>query len=319
MAIPPPAPAPPNAKNRARDVLDAAIASVGRLWAGSPEWYQAAAFAMAVLFINMVILFALLTLAGVTQEAPTAWGALFVAGTTLATFFVGRLAQELERRDQRNEARTDLAIALYAEIWSNLQQQRRVLTLDSIDRKIESELGMPKVPRAAAVTALSEAKAGATADSSDPIFSEAMKHYERIPHECMLAVVLYYNLNGMLNQSTGAIAEKTLSGLRPDQKAQTLVGYYELANKTDTSAMWALRKLHGFIGSPKNAILPGVGLSPFKFHKRRYRLLTEALERPGKPAPAASHSEMAAETLADMAKLASASKVRERLGGSDPS
>lgn len=178
------------------------------------------------------------------RDAATAWGAVIAAGMTMAMFLVGRMVQELERQFQRNEARVDLAVALYAEIASNLSRQRRVITAQAIDKKLISEFGSA---RSAPATGASAEKPGATADESDPIFVRAVENYERVPQPCIFAVVRYYNLNGMLNTAIAAVSQRALAGMEMDQKKQTLVEFYRLADETDEAATGALGTLKGFI------------------------------------------------------------------------
>ncbi|MBS7539485.1 hypothetical protein [Ancylobacter lacus] len=249
-----------------------------RLWDDSPEWYRAAAVVIAGLFLALVVLFALLTALGLSRDTATAWGALFVAGTTLATFFLGRLAQELERRDQRAEARIDLAIALYAEISSNLRQQRRALTAASVRKKIAAEFEEPQPP---ADTDAAPPGPAAKADTSDPIFAQAVEHYDRIPHDRIFDVVRYYNLNGMLNTSGDAVGAGALKGLSKGKKAQLLAGYYELANATDSAGMAALARLRQFVEAPegpRRAVwLPPLEAPAFEFRVTDFAALTVAL------------------------------------------
>ncbi len=179
------------------------------------------------------------------RDAATAWGAVITAGMTMAMFLVGRMVQELERQFQRNEARVDLAVALYAEIASNLARQRRVITAEAIDKKLVSEFSTARA--AAASQGATTEKPGATADESDPIFLRAVENYERVPQPCIFAVVRYYNLNGMLNTAIASVSQRALAGMERDQKKQTLVEFYRLADETDEAASLALTTLKSFI------------------------------------------------------------------------
>ncbi len=273
-----PTPNAPHPSGAARLFLRWARQTTRRLWDDSPEWYRAAAVVIAGIFVALVVLFAGLTALGLSRDTATAWGALFVAGTTLATFFLGRLAQELERRDQRAEARVDLAIALYAEISSNLRQQRRALTAASVKKKIAAELDEPQPP---AGTDAATPGAAAKADTSDPIFAQAVEHYDRIPHDCIFEVVRYYNLNGMLNTSGDAVSAGALKGLSLGKKAQLLAGYYDLAQATDGAGMAALAKLRRFVEAPEGprrlVSLPPVEPPDFEFKVTDFAALTIAL------------------------------------------
>lgn len=200
------------------------------------------------------------------RDAATAWGAVITAGMTMAMFLVGRMVQELERQFQRNEARVDLAVALYAEIASNLARQRRVITAEAIDKKLVSEFGAAR-PAALSQGTTAE-KPGATADESDPIFLRAVENYERVPQPCIFAVVRYYNLNGMLNTAIASVSQRALAGMERDQKKQTLVEFYRLADETDEAASLALTTLRGFIerhGSKAARDMPQNGGSRVRF------------------------------------------------------
>ncbi len=223
-----------------------------------PRWYQLAlqAAATAVL-VGIWIGAVLIEEKIVDKETATFWAGLLVAAVSLVSFLLSRFADEMVRRETKLDAEIRLALALFAEISSNLRQQRKAFTEINVITKFE-QIWSPDVPPPAArsplkdiflsgspsAAAIDKTAQGVTAvDESQPFFNIAIERYSSIPASAIQEVVEYYNLDSMASQTQKALVGAAYEQLPGYKKAKFLMSYYDLLMRVDSAGLAAITAL----------------------------------------------------------------------------
>src|SRR5687768_5091952 len=101
--------------------------SLPKLLQDAPIWYRSSAILLAIVF-GLAVAFAIVadTANILNRDTAAFWAALLTGMIALTTFALGRLAEVMTKRDNRERTQADIMITLRAEIYCNIDQQRRV-------------------------------------------------------------------------------------------------------------------------------------------------------------------------------------------------
>lgn len=233
-----------------------------------------------ILAFTLLALILILAANGVINEGNAASFAAAVAAVVAVFGLAFKLiTDELIRQQSEMRARLSLAIALHAEISSNLDQQRRTLDAADVAALIERKLVSPVSTEPSSTPDGEEHSAG-LADFTDPIFAKAIERYDLVPETAIHAVIDYYNLNQMLNTLVGLVSSRKFLDLKVDQRATVLKSYFVLADRTDAKACEALAKLASYVNGIQQSDGPKF---PGEYEQRSVKISAEHRKRLGLP------------------------------------
>ncbi len=211
---------------------------------GLPTWYRTALWVIFGIFALGILAIALLVAAGIDLGRNSVFWAGFVAAMVgLASLMIGRFADVMTRRNDDLLGQLRLALALYAEIHSNLRQTRAVTTLDLAAKRLQLEARGEGSSAEPPAPAPSGAPAAAETDVTQPFFDRATEHYDKIPSHCIVAVVEYYNLNGMIETSLEGLRREAIGHMTLARRFMYLHAHFALVSRTDVAGTLALRQL----------------------------------------------------------------------------
>lgn len=205
---------------------------------------SAVAFVLAIALLAVIIVLAVNGV--IDQGSGSSFAAVVAAFAAVFTLAFKLVTDELVRRQSEVRARLALAIALHAEISSNLEQQRKSLNPADVSKLISRKLS-PEHKASTFDAKSSSESSGGLADLTDPIFAKAIERYDLIPEAAIHSVIDYYNLNGMLNNLVVFVSSNAFLDLNREQRQTVLRSYLELADRTDETACKALNNLRAYI------------------------------------------------------------------------
>ncbi len=192
------------------------------------------------------------------------WAALVAASASLAVLGLGKLSEIWIDHSRREREKREMVFALHAEILSNIERQRetfsktnRAALFASLAKRKEAKTRIEAIYREAGLTA-SRPPQGAPetiqangkpdtpssiADRENYVLDSLRSTLFRLPDGVVAPVVVYYNLDGMLNRLIDETGHESFKAHDIDRQKEHWIDVFTLTNKVDAAADRALGKL----------------------------------------------------------------------------